>query len=253
MIFYYSATGNSKWLANRIADALGDEAVDILESAPKAYTFTKDDYCGFVFPIHWCQAPDFVKDFAKDVDAGDAWTFAAVTHSCQTGKAIQQFSKECCALKAGYGLIAPDNSSCIGLDYDTEETTLEKLSTIEARADVIIEHLKAKDERIESFEGEDPEEKTRTGLGGLKEMYSTTKYFSVDKTLCKGCKLCAMKCPAKAIRMEDDIPVWFQEDCYLCVSCINNCPTEAIQFQDKSKGVYRYNFNKYMKILRTLP
>ena len=48
MIFYYSATGNSKWLANRIADALGDEAVDILESAPKAYTFTKDDYCGSV-------------------------------------------------------------------------------------------------------------------------------------------------------------------------------------------------------------
>ena len=192
-----------------------------------------------------------MKEFAKQVNARDAWTFAAVTYSCHTGKAMQQFSEECCRLKAGYGLLSPDNTSCIGLDYDTEETTFEKLSTIEERADAIIAHIKAKDEMFESFEGEDPEEKTRTGLNGAKEMFSTTKHYHVDAERCINCGLCEIKCPAKSIRMEDGIPVWFQDKCYVCVSCINNCPAEAIQYDQKSQNAYRYSFNKYMKILRT--
>ena len=106
MIFYYSATGNSKWFAERIAAALGDQTADIMTAKPEDYSFTDEDYCGFVFPVFWCQAPDFVSDFAKKVNPGKAWTFAAVTYSCQTGKSMQQFSKECCPLKAGFGLLS---------------------------------------------------------------------------------------------------------------------------------------------------
>lgn len=250
MIFYYSATGNSKWLAERIATALGDKTADIMTADPEKYCFTADDYCGFVFPVYWCQAPDFVSEFAKKVNAGDAWTFAAVTYSCQTGKSMQQFSEECCALKAGYGLLSPDNTSCIGLDYDTEETTFEKLATIEERADAIIEHIKAKDEMFESIEGDDPEEKTKSGLGGAKELFSTTEHYHVDEDVCIGCGICEQNCPAGSIRLEDGKPVWFQKDCYVCVACINNCPVEAIQYDDKSQGVYRYDFDKYMKLYK---
>ena len=31
MIFYFSGTGNSKWVANKIAEKIGDKAYDISE------------------------------------------------------------------------------------------------------------------------------------------------------------------------------------------------------------------------------
>ena len=39
MIFYFSATGNTKWIAETIAKGLGEETADILRSDPTAYSF----------------------------------------------------------------------------------------------------------------------------------------------------------------------------------------------------------------------
>ena len=46
MIFYYSATGNSRWIATKVAKALDDQAVNILEANPGDYHFTKEDRWG---------------------------------------------------------------------------------------------------------------------------------------------------------------------------------------------------------------
>ena len=39
MIFYFSGTGNSKWVANKIADKINDKAYDIsnLSKIPEIY------------------------------------------------------------------------------------------------------------------------------------------------------------------------------------------------------------------------
>lgn len=37
MVFYYSATGNCRWIAKKIAAALNDKAVDIVGEDPKPY------------------------------------------------------------------------------------------------------------------------------------------------------------------------------------------------------------------------
>lgn len=60
MIFYFSATGNSRWIAETIASAVGDIAVDLLKVDPASYTFTSQDSLGLVFPVYFCAAPDIV-------------------------------------------------------------------------------------------------------------------------------------------------------------------------------------------------
>ena len=43
MIFYFSGTGNSKGIAELVAQALGDRAVNCVGADPQAYSFTEKD------------------------------------------------------------------------------------------------------------------------------------------------------------------------------------------------------------------
>lgn len=66
--------------------------------------------------------------------------------------------------------------------------------------------------------------------------------------VCIGCGLCAKKCPAHAIEMENGSPVWVKEQCVMCLGCLHRCPKFAIQYgngQTKKHGQY---LNPHTKI-----
>lgn len=39
-------------------------------------------------------------------------------------------------------------------------------------------------------------------------------------------------CPAEAIKMKDEHPVWIKETCLMCFGCLRLCPTAAIRYGD---------------------
>lgn len=39
-------------------------------------------------------------------------------------------------------------------------------------------------------------------------------------------------CPAEAIEMKDEHPVWIKETCFMCFGCLRLCPTAAIRYGD---------------------
>lgn len=49
MIFYFSGTGNSKWVAKNIAERIGDKAYDITEAKEFPPICNKKQIGGFVF------------------------------------------------------------------------------------------------------------------------------------------------------------------------------------------------------------
>lgn len=249
MIFYFSATGNTKWIAETIAVGLGDKTADIMKADPADYTFGPEDVIGIVFPVYYCVSPDRVTEFAKKLSPNGAYTYAVCDYSNYAGHALQYLSREGLALHSGYGVLMPDNTSVFGLTLDDEESTLRKLRQAQPRVQEIIERLKTREEGVfDAWEGEqDPEEQTQI-LGGLYHSGEVTKtdVFSVTD-VCIGCGLCERNCPAGAIELRDGKPVWAKEHCAMCAACINNCPVEAIEFADKSQGVYRYTFRKYAK------
>lgn len=246
MIFYFTGTGNSKWIAEQIASALKDQAVNLLDADPGAYHFTEKDYLGIVFPVYAYAAPELVTEFAQKLKPNGAFTFTVCNYSNVTGHAMQRFSREGMYVNSGYGLLMPDNTTVIGSSYDTEETTLEKLRDASERLDAIIERIKAKEiGTFESREGENPEENSEKMLDLFREKRSFTEPFHVAEDKCISCGLCERVCPAKAVKMQDGHPVWVKEKCYVCTACINRCPAEAIEYGSKSQGVYRYTFEKY--------
>lgn len=252
MIFYFSATGNTKWIAETIAKGLNDTAVDMQSSDPAAYTFTDTDVIGIVSPVYYCIVPDIVLNFAKRIQTNGAWTFAVVDYSNYTGHALQYLDQNGMHIHSGYGVKMPDNTSVFGLTLDNEETSLQKLKRAVPRVNEIINRLQEKEEGVfDSEEGEkDPQEQTDT-LGALYHSGNVTKtdVWSVDTEKCIGCGLCARRCPAQAIEIQDHHPVWIRETCAMCAACINNCPVLAIEYGDKSQGVYRYTYQKFSRML----
>lgn len=60
---------------------------------------------------------------------------------------------------------------------------------------------------------------------------------------CTGCGQCARKCPLNNIQIKDGKPVW-GKNCTHCMACICYCPMEAIEYGKKSLGKPRYHFEK---------
>ncbi len=252
MIFYFTGTGNSKWIAGQIAEALEDQAVNLMTVDPKAYHFSEKDYLGIVFPVYAYAAPEPVTEFVQKLEPNGAFTFTVCNYSNVTGHAMQRLSEEGMHMNSGYGLLMPDNTTVIGSTYDTEETTLKKLSDAKERLDAIIQRIKAKEVGVfESIEGENPEENSEKMLTVFREKRSFTAPFHVTEDKCVSCGLCERICPAKAIELKDGRPVWVKEKCYVCAGCINRCPKEAIEYGGKSQGKYRYTFEKYNRKVRT--
>ena len=66
MIFYFSGTGNTKWIAQQIAIATGDELKSIpdeLRQQPLDYQLAAGERLGFCFPVHGWQPPHIVREF----------------------------------------------------------------------------------------------------------------------------------------------------------------------------------------------
>lgn len=116
MIFYFSATGNSQWIAETIASAVGDTAVDLMKVDPASYTFTSQDSLGLVFPVYFCAAPDIVKEYARKFRPGDAYTYAVCNFSNYTGAAPERLQ----------AFIRPIQARETGIFNDYEGETPEK-------------------------------------------------------------------------------------------------------------------------------
>lgn len=71
MIYYFSGTGNSKWVAENIAKNTGDKVVNIAEYINKkdfSITVTSGEVLGIVFPIYAWSVPTFIIDFIKNIN-----------------------------------------------------------------------------------------------------------------------------------------------------------------------------------------
>lgn len=246
MIFYFSGTGNSEGIARILAQHLGDCAVNIVGADPTEYAFSSGDRVGFVFPVYGYVAPKIMLKFAERVHPNGAYTFAIPTFSNAAGCTLEHFSQTACHLDGGFGIKMPDNMPVFDKIVETRETAIEKLRAAIPRLRVIMEKVSARSPGFDIHYGPTPEKLTwEVGVKFLEDPSFKTTPYHVLEELCIGCGICEQVCPVNVIRMENDRPVWIQEDCCICMACLNHCPTEALQYGLFSEGKYRYRFNGF--------
>lgn len=242
MVFYFSGTGNSQWVAEEIAKAIGEEVADIVQlkkSGLTAYAAGIHEKVGFVFPVYAWGAPQMMCDFALATRLREnTYCFAVCTCAGEAGYTIEKFKKKI-RLNSGFSLLMPNNY-LLGADADDQNAADMKVQNAKIRLAMIIGSVKRQEANFDTYQGKNAFWKSNLIHFFFNKFARSTKPFYVEDS-CDGCGICEQHCTGQTITMQNGKPQWGHH-CTMCTSCINRCPKEAIQYGEKTKGKQRYHF-----------
>ena len=242
-IFYFSGTGNSLYVAKKLASFMGEATVHSMANyQPSGQLGGEGEAIGFIFPSYYGKMPRFVSKFVSEIDIHpDAWIFCLSTMGIALGTgSLKDCEKALNArgltLQYGRGVTMPRNYI---MKYNplTAETAMKYNKRADEKLAQVAEDIKAKKAGI------------HMGLISWGMYLSTdTLYKNIEalddkffaESQCNSCGLCEKVCPVQNIKLVDGIPQW-QHHCEHCVACIQLCPQEAIQYGTKTKTRRRYH------------
>ena len=251
MIFYFSGTGNTKYLAGKISGRMGERLVsiaDALKSGEVVFTAEKGESVGFVIPVYFSGVPKCVREFIEKMNltlSGDNYIFTALScggSTANAGKMLKTLlSEKGIEVNAAYSVVMVDNYIPM-YNIPSQEEANRMLEEINPKIELLKEKIaEKKDGDFDSNKGA----KIMTALmyPFYKPFRKTKKFYATDK--CISCGKCESGCVDKAIEIRNGKPVWIKSECTQCLRCINACPTRAIQFGKKTEKRNRF-INPYV-------
>ena len=246
MILYFSGTGNSKFVAKHIADALGDETVNLNDRIKSGGTSPVEtgERVIIVTPTYAWRIPRVVRDWLLKTElhgAKRAWF--VMTCGGEIGNA-DKYNRELCAEKslACMGtaqIVMPENYIAMFSAPQADEAR-KIVAKAEPNIDCVIAVIRAG----ECFATTRNNLYDRFMSGPVNPIFYKcfvkADAFTVSDA-CIGCGQCAKRCPMNNVTLKDGKPVW-GKNCTHCMACICYCPVSAIEYGKKSVGQPRYHF-----------
>ena len=247
MILYFSGTGNSKYVAQRIADALGDTLFNMNDriKARDSSPIETGERIVFVTPTYAWRIPRIVQDWLLKTDligAKRAWF--VMTCGSEIGNA-NKYNQALCETKhlAYMGtaeIVMPENYIAMFNAPQPDEAR-----KIVANAEPGIERAIAAIQSDRHFASPRSNLYDRFMSSAVNPLFYPlfvkANAFTVSNA-CIGCGQCVRRCPANNITLHDGKPVW-GKDCTHCMACICYCPAEAIESGKNSLAKPRYHFH----------
>ncbi len=242
MIYYFSGTGNSQWVAKKIGNQIGEEAISIPDAIKenRELTVIKEGQCvGFVFPIYAWAAPEIVMNYISNVTVEKgAFCFAVCTCGEEAGLSMKKLAGKL-PLNSAYSIVMPNNY-IIGFDVDSEDVAKQKIENAKTKIAEICADITERKNVWDVNVGTKAFLKSNVASWGFNRFARNAKPYSVDET-CTSCGICEKVCPTQNIELKEGRPLW-GNNCLLCLACINRCPVKAIQYGEKTKNKGRYFF-----------
>jgi len=252
VIYVFSGTGNTRYAADKIAEALTayDVNTTVWETrAPFDDIPDPNDYdiVGFGYPVHAFNAPKFFLKFVKSlpkVNNKQAFIFKTSGEPFRINGA-SSLTLTYILKRKGFKpmldrhLLMPYN---IMFRYDDALAKQMYLHTAQISAPIAYKIAQNQKENM------------RYNIFAAAVMYVfRVQWFGAwlngplihaDKNICTGCGLCEQMCPTQNIKITDGVPV-FGSKCSMCMSCVFRCPVDAIRpgFLNhwRVNGVYKYD------------
>lgn len=240
MIAYFSATGNSAWVARTLAASLNDQAQPLAEIAPDGISPVTiggpGQTCVIVFPVHAWRPPRTVLDAARRLHiANGTFTVGIATMAGFCGDAMQCLNR-IIPLDSTYSLRMPNNYLLMS-GREPEPAIAACLAQARQRLADISAAISARRQENAVRKGPFPRLLTATAATLFNHFVSDRKFHA--EAACTSCAACVRLCPLHNISMNGGRPQW-HGNCMHCMACIQRCPVEAIQYGRRTRTRARY-------------
>ena len=259
MIFYFSATGNTLWAAQRVAQVTGERLLSVAEliESQHAFALGKDERVGFIYPIYGWRPPVIMREFVRKLtlttqqpsdNLSSHYCFALCTAGDDLGLSMDYLNSDLKTVglqtNATFSLKMPN--TYVGLpfmDIDSEEVIHKKREKAEVQlreyCEQIFDRIHCKNQRNHSHW---PRINSNILGAFFVNKLITDKPFHVEKQRCVKCGICANVCPVDNIEGGHGLmPKWKHTNrCLTCFACYHHCPHHAIEYgrQTQHKGQY---------------
>jgi len=241
-IFYFSGTGNTWWVAQQLAEALGNnfkaETHSIEQVTPSLVSRLVDqaDIVALGYPVYGSDAPLIMQDFIASLP------------ETEQAKPMLVFATQAAWSGDGAYFIRPDvEAKGYQIRWAVHFNMPNNISTdlgwilnaflwlFRAKPATALKRIHKLAHRISQNQDWIMGQSPTFSLGwvqripyrkGLETLQSGT--FQVNPVKCNACRRCVRLCPVNNITLVDGLPR-FDTHCNLCLRCFNYCPELAIE------------------------
>ena len=235
IVFYFTATGNSLFIAKQLSDS----PLSIPQELKKTDLTYEADEIGFVFPDYAAAVPVIVREFVEKARFKASYIFSVITFGNASVNVAEWWNDWAKAkglhnnyintiLMVDNYLPVFDMNEQIKIDKKTDENMAGIIGDISGHKDFIA-----------------PSEMgwfTKEMLQGMQDMHFSQKseqLIKLDADKCIQCTTCTEVCPRGNFSLASG-GLQISGKCEFCLACVQNCPQHALSLERERNKEARY-------------
>lgn len=238
-IFYFTATGNSLYVAKRFGGELYS-IPKVLRSSELSY---EDEKIGIISPCYGFAAPNIVRKFIEKVSLKSPYIFAILTYGNKIADGVGWFTEYAknnnIIIHYANSLLMVDNYLPI---FDIDQQKLKPKNIEENLNDLLMD---VSENKKYIHKGSPLDSFITNGIQGLLKLipnFNSVKNFSINDK-CNSCGTCCKVCPRNNLSINKNFknskPI-YGDNCEFCLACINLCPQKAIKLKKEKNPNARF-------------
>ncbi|RXE58160.1 EFR1 family ferrodoxin [Acetivibrio mesophilus] len=245
-ILYFSATGNTEYVARAIKDEFANNNIpcDMYEVSKNSGFEDKYDFYVFGAPIYAEMFPPFYTEWVKKhITKGNGrkcivFSTQANTIACGPSTFAKELNKIGFEVVIEDNVLMPNNYYLVMFRKFTEQQVNDTLKKSKDLARTLVDRFIKHENQLINAKAREIWAKPVFKLFLLWSRKWAKKSLVADMGKCTRCGLCQKQCPVNNIKVNKD-SITFFENCVSCQRCVHKCPANAFLYKDKVIDQYK--------------